>query len=180
MFPVDRSLGFGNGGELGVSDTQLLAQLVRLLSANPNYYPWSLIPPDGKAFDVVNTIGTPTVAAGETEVTRLRCPDGYDGIVQGLSNNVFGPSFDPGLPSLIWRIRNGVSINASQFVDGYNRIIVEFGSTNFTRDTAGIFVSSGQTLLYTIENEDAGYPVSPATQITCAFRGFFWPAQRGK
>ena len=182
----DYSLQFGPGSGQIPTSTQLIELLIRTLSANPSYYPWSIIPPDGKAFDQVNTIGMPASGGGigfspgvETVVTELVCPIGYDGLVIGISSNVFGPSFDPALPSLTWRIRNGASLTNSLFVDGYSNITVEFGETKFPRPTAGIFVSSGQTLLYTITNNDATYPVSPVTQTTCCFRGLFWPTQRG-
>lgn len=177
----DYSLGFGSD----LSD--LLSRLVQLVSANPQYYPWQTIPPDGKSFDQVGVIGTPASGSGipgvpgvETVVVSLLCPLGYDGIVLGISNNFIGASFNPGLPSLTWRIRNGVAITNSQFVDGYNNIVVEYGTTNQPRDTSGIFVSSGQTLLYTVTNNDPGIPIAPVSQVACCFRGFFWPSQRGR
>lgn len=182
---VDRSLQFGTPQPNYTQ--QLLEGIYRLLSANPAYYPWQVIPPDGKAFDYTGTIDLPVSGGGfgfspgpETVVLTMQCPLGYDGIVLGISNNVFGPSFNPALPSLTWRIRNGVSIANSQFVDGYNEIDVEFGEVKFPRPTSGIFLSTGQTLLYTITNNDASYPTGPATQTTCCFRGFSWPSQRGR
>ncbi len=156
----------------------MLQRLVQLLSASPVYYPWQTIPPDGKAFDAQTVIGTPTVAAGETVVLSLTCKRGYDGIVLRIANNFVGASINIGLPSLIWRIRNGVSINNSKFVDNYSEITTELGTTNFARDISGIFITSGQTLLYTVTNNDAGLPVSPASQVSCCFAGFFWPQQR--
>lgn len=182
---ADRSLGFGSGSnDSPIADT-LLKQLVDILSASPIYYPWQIIPPDGKSFDAVNTITLPAAGIGiapapgiETVVTTLVCPLGYNGIVLRISNNFEGPSFNPGLPSLIWRIRNGSSIASSKFVDNYSKIVVEYGTTNAPRDISGIFVSSAQTLLYTVTNQDPAIPIAPATQTTCCFAGFFWPQQR--
>lgn len=161
-----------------------LDQLVKLLSASPTYYPWAIIPPDGKSFDFVNTIALPVSGGGvapspglETVVLTLKCPLGYDGIVYRISNNYLGPSFDPGVPSLIWRIRNGSNIANSKFIDNYDRIVVEYGTTNQPREISGIFVSSGQTLLYTVTNQDPGLPAGNS-QIVCCFAGHFWPQQR--
>jgi hypothetical protein len=171
--------------DIDISSTSL-QQLVRLLSASPTYYPWSIIPPDGKGFDFVNTIALPVSAGGappspgpETIVTSMMCPYGYDGIIYRISNNYLGAGFNPGLPSLIWRIRNGPSLTNSKFVDNYNQIVVEYGTTNQPRDISGIFVSSGQYYLYTVTNQDPALPAG-TSQVTCCFAGFFWPQQREK
>ena len=158
----------------------ILRAIYEVIFQNPDYYPWrkDCIPPDGKSFDQAQVIGTPTLAAGETIVTQITCPNGYSGIVSGISNNFLGASFNPGLPSLIWRIRNGASIVNSLFVDNYSAITVEFGTTNQPRPIDGIFLSSGQTLLYTVTNNDPGLPVGPGTQIECCFSGRFWPEKR--
>ena len=173
----------GNGQqECGVCDLyHMLQRIEALISANPDYYPWrnGTIPPDGKAFDQAQTINMPTQAAGEQIVTRFTVNPGYDGIVLGISNNVInGNKFNPAAPDLIWRIRNGVAITNSLFVDGYSFITTEFGTTNQPRNTFGIFISSGQTLLYTITNNSPTYP-SDGVQTTCCFQGFQWPSQRG-
>jgi len=184
----DKSLQFGSGVPSAPTPADLLEMLIRIISANPTYYPWlrGAIPPDGKSFDLTSTINMPGSGGGagyspgpETLVLQLVCPAGYDGLVTAISNNVFGPSFNPALPSLTWRIRNGASLTNSLFVDNYNNITVEFGSTQQPREIAGIFVSSGQSLLYTTTNNDATYPVGPVTQTTCCFHGLFWPSQRG-
>lgn len=163
-----------------------LSKLVQLLSASPVYYPWQIIPPDGKAFDYVATIALPVSGGGvapnpgvETVVVSFMCPLGYDGIIKRISNNYLGPSFDPGVPSLIWRIRSGSSIANSKFVDNYSNIVVEYGTTNFPRETDGIFVTSGQTMLYTVTNQDPGLPAGNS-QVTCCFAGLFWPQQRDR
>lgn len=164
--------------------TSALNRLVALLSESPTYYPWQIIPPDGKSFDFVNTIPLPVSGGGaapdpglETLVTTLKCPLGYDGIVYRISNNYLGPGFNPGIPSIIWRIRNGSNIPNSKFVDNYQEIVVEYGTTNQPREISGIFVSSGQTLLYTVTNQDVALPAG-SSQVTCCFAGFFWPQQR--
>jgi hypothetical protein len=178
----DYSLQFGPGQPAAPAcdPCDLLTAIFQLLSANPDYRPWrtNSIPPDAKSFDRAITIGMPTQGAGETVVTRFTCNPGYDGIVLGISNNVFGPAFNPVTPDIIWRIRNGVSISNSLFIDGYDYITTQFGTTNYPRETSGIFVSSGQTLLYTVTNNSPTYPAGNAVQVTCCFRGFQWPSQR--
>ena len=160
--------------------TKLTAEemLVQLVSALPTFYPWSIIPPDGKSFDPAATIELPAVGV-ETVVVKYTCPLGYSGLVKGISNNYLGPAFNPGLPSLIWRIRNGSAIASSRFVENYSQIVVEFGQTNFPRPIAGIHISSGQTLLYTVTNNDPALPVGNS-QVTCCFSGLIWPQQRDK
>ncbi len=106
-------------------------------------------------------------------------PKGYNGFIRRISNNYLGPSFNPGLPSLIGRIRNGPSIANSKFIDEYSRIVVEYGTTNQPREIDGIFISSGQTFLYTVTNQDAALPVGNS-QVTCCFAGSRWPEQRDK
>jgi hypothetical protein len=164
-----------------------LHKLVALLSSNPSYYPWQVIPPGGKAFDQAGTIQTPAAGGGvapspgtETVVVSLTCPIGYDGIVKRIGNTFLGASFNPGLPSLVWRIRSGSSLldPNCRFIDNYNAIVVEYGSTQFLRETDGIFLSSGQTLLYTVTNFDPALPAGAASQVSCAFSGYFWPQQR--
>lgn len=155
-----------------------MSQALGIIAANPQYYPWSLIPPDGKSFDPVMVIGTPTVGAGETIVARYTMPLGYDGIVIRINNNFLGASFNPGLPSLTWRIRNGTSITQSRFIEDYSNIVVEFGTTQIPRPISGIFLTSGQTLLYTVQNNDGTLPVAPSSQVCCGFSGFRWPQQR--
>lgn len=162
-----------------------IGRLVKLLSFSPQFYPWAVIPPNGKSFDPVGVIGMPASGGGagyspgvETAVLTLVCPKGYNGIVYRISNNFLGPNFNPQLPSITWRIRNGASISNSKFVDNYQSIVVEFGTTNQPRPISGIFISSGQTLIYTVTNNDATLPISPDSQVVCCFSGFFWPQQR--
>jgi len=162
-----------------------IGALIKLLSANPSYYPWQVIPPDGKSFDYIGVIETPASGGGvgpdpgiETIVVQFTCPLGYSGIIKRISCNFLGASFNPGLPSLTWRIRNGVSITSGKFVDNYSNINVELGTTQFAREIDGIFVSSGQTYLFTVTNNDPGLPAGPSSQVCCAFGGFFWPSQR--
>lgn len=169
----DNSLGFGVP-----SDLPALIQIARLMAASGEYKPWLNMPVDGKAFDKLEVIDTPDYGDPETIVTRLTCPTGYNGIVKRISNNFLGGSFNPGLPSLIWRIRNGVAISSSSFVDNYSRIVIEFGTTNYPRESDGIFLVSDQTLLYTVENNDPVLPAGGTSQVACCFAGFFWPAQR--
>lgn len=170
--------------DLDISMLELL-QLGRLVATLPNRYPWSIIPPDGVGFDPMVVIPTPAPGAGpgfspgvETVVNTLQVPDGYDGIITHISNNFLGASFNPGLPSLTWRIRVGASIAQSRFVRDYDNIIVEFGETKFPREIAGIFLSSGQTFLYTVTNNDPAIAPGPGTQVACCFSGFYWPQQR--
>lgn len=166
-------------------DAQLLACILQKLNESSQYFPWSIIQPSGKAFDILKVIQTPVSGVGigyqpgvETVVTTLDCPLGYDGIVLRVSNNFIGASINPGLPSMTWRIRNGISIAQSKFVEGYSHIITEFGTTEYPRETSGIHVTSGQRLIYTVTNNDSTLPTGPASQVACCFAGHFWPAQR--
>lgn len=152
--------------------------LVKLVSALPTFYPWSIIPPDGKSIVPAQAIALPALGV-ETLVLAYTCPRGYSGLITGISNNYLGPSFNPALPSLIWRIRNGTSIISSRLIDNFNQITVEFGTTNFPMPIAGIHINSGQTFLYTVTNNDPALP-TPNSQVVCRFNGLIWPQQRDK
>ena len=63
----DYSLQFGPAAPASMSE-DLITALYHLIQAGPSYYPWreDTMPPDAKALDEVNVIGTPTVAAEKT------------------------------------------------------------------------------------------------------------------
>jgi hypothetical protein len=162
--------------------------LVKLVGALPTFYPWSIIPPDGKGFDPVQAIELPASGGGagyspgnETVVVSYTCPKGYSGLVKGIQNNYLGPGFNAALPSLTWRIRLGpnITVSASRFVENYANITVEFGQTNFPRPISGIHIHSGQTLIYTVTNNDTALPAETSV-VVCGFSGLIWPEQRDK
>lgn len=142
-------------------------------SKDSSYYPWEVIPPQGKAFDATSTppIVTPTVAAGETTVLVLQCPLGWDGIVKRLSNNYIGGTDPDTTGSLTWRVYLD-----RQLVPNYGNIQVQFGTPAFPRDTDGIFFSSGQTLKWTVTNIDPALPTA-GSFCSCCLAGFWWPRQ---
>ncbi len=151
--------------------TQQMSELASLLASDSTYYSWLVIPPQGKAFDANSDppIVTPTVVAGETEVLRLKVPQGWDGIIKRISNTYIGGTNPDTTQSLIWRIYLD-----TQLVPNYGRITTQFGSTQFPRDTDGIFIGSGQTVRWTVTNVDAGLPTA-GTYCSCCLAGFWWP-----
>jgi hypothetical protein len=153
---------------------QLMNDLINEIGTDSTYYPWLVIPPQGKAFDANSTppIVTPTVAAGETEVLRLVVPQGWDGIIKRLSNTYIGGTNPDTTQSLTWRIYLD-----QQLVPNYGNIKTQFGSTQFPRETDGIFISSGQTVRWTVTNTDVALP-TPGTYCSCCLAGFWWPRQQ--
>lgn len=149
-------------------------ELVRLLSQNPTYYPWIDSPPDAQSFDETNVIPVPTAIGIETDVLVLLVPAGWDGAILGISNVYLGPveSLNYAIPSLVWRIR----VDQRQ-INGYNKITTQFGTTEFPRPISPILVNSGQTLRYTVTNNDGALP-AVGNFIYCQFGGRFWPHRK--
>ncbi len=148
-----------------------LTQLMELIANSSEYYPWEVLPPQGRAFDANSKppIVTPTVAAGETEVLRFIVPLGFDGIIKRLSNTYIGGTNPDTTQSLTWRIYLD-----SQLVPNYSAITTQFGSTQWPRETDGIFIGSGQIVRWTVTNTDAALPTA-GTFCTCCLAGFVWP-----
>jgi len=150
-----------------------MRELVRLLSQNPSYFPWIDSPADAQSFDETNVIPVPAVGI-ETDVLVLPVPTGWDGALFSISNSYLGPtqSINYAIPSIVWRIR----IDKRQ-VNGYNRIITDFGNTEFTRPISPILVNSGQKIRYTVTINDGALPAD-GNFIYCQLGGRFWPHRK--
>jgi hypothetical protein len=166
-----------------VTDTEKLAHaihqmaagvgsLASAIQAQSTSYPWSLIQPQGVAFDPTAVIVTPTVADGEQDVLSLTIPLGFDAIVNGIANTYIGGVNPDSTQSLIWRIRID-----KRYVPNYSTITTQLGTTAVARPIAGIFVGSGQTITYSVKNVDPALP-TPGTYIFCSFSGHWWPRQQ--
>lgn len=147
--------------------------MVQLLRRDPTYFPWIDFPSDGQSFDLTGVIAVPAVGV-ETEVLVVPLEKGWDGAVLDISNVYLGPvgSIDYAIPSIVWRIYID-----RRPVNGYNRIITPFGTTEFPRSISPILVNTGQTLRYTVTILDAALP-GVGNFIYCQFGGRTWPHRK--
>lgn len=139
-------------------------------------YPWVHMPPGGEAFDPDAFITTPAANSTETLVLQFQVPQGYDGVITGVTNLFTGPGFVEGSGNLIWRIRIGLPNLQGRPVRNYSSIDRTLGTFEFPRDVAGgIIIGSNQYIEYTVTHL-LGSPIIPAgTRIMCNLIGYYWP-----
>lgn len=138
---------------------------------SPVTNPWTAMPDGGFPFSFGQAINTPAIAAGFTDIINVVVPNGYDGIINNISNNYNGQGFVNGSGQLIWRILvNG------QAVRNYDNILVQLGpnGTNITQ----IRVYSGNIIQFQVSNISLAGGV---TQCYSFMGGWFYPnKQQGR
>lgn len=110
--------------------------------------------------------GPPGPAAAGVVLT-MNVPQGYDGVINAISNNYVAGGFVSGSGDLIWRI-----LADGRAIRNFNNIIVEFGTLQIPRVVDGIRVFSGQAITYTI-NHPANAALGGNT--VCTLKGYFYP-----
>lgn len=141
--------------------------------ANPivsSHRPWIDEPPGSIPFDeqgVVNLTGVP--APGVTQpVVIFTVPQGYDGVINHISNNATDPAFVDGSGDLIWNILiNGRPIR------NFGNILVQKGTLAQGRIVSPIRLFSGDVVSYTVQ-----FAAGALTgQVVCSLAGYFYPSR---
>lgn len=150
-----------------------LAQELRGLDPtvqNGNSVPAWIQPPEGHLpflpHGVVAVPGPPGPAAIAVVLT-FNVPQGYDGVITGISNNYVAGGFVSGSGDLIWMIQAD-----GRAIRNFNNILVEFGTLQMPREVDGIRIFSGQTIDYVIS-----HPANAALggNTVCTMKGYFYP-----
>jgi hypothetical protein len=126
--------------------------------------PWLQEPPGAVSFDEQNGVA---VAAGQLNVTVLEMtvPQGFDGVINYLSNNAAG--FTDFSGDLVWQIL----IN-NKPVRNFQNIRAQKGTVQQGRAVSPIRIFSGDVIDYTVSSPNAF-----AGTVICSLNGYFYPSK---
>lgn len=134
-----------------------------------NDAPWVDPPPGFVSFDPQSSIVLPAAAAAETVVLTMDVPQGYDGVIKYISNNLTGGGFVQGSGDIVWRIRED-----GRPIRNFGNITSEKGSIARPRQVEGIRIYSAQRITYTVEHV-ANAALTGRT--VCSLNGYFYPSR---
>lgn len=136
---------------------------------------WLDEPPGSVPFDEQATLALPVPGTGAgglaspiTPVLTFNVPQGFDGVIKWISNNIIGNTapFVPG--SLVWSIL----IN-NRPVRNFQNITVEKGTVFQGRQVSPIRLFSGDIVSYTVTQPAIGPTGSTVTSAT----GYYFPSK---
>jgi len=144
---------------------------------NPGYQgfayspPWIYPPANFESRDLVGTLATPALGAGNQVVLAYTVPFGFDGVLRRLSHNYTGGNLTDGSGGIVWQL-----LIDGRAVAGYDHMIVQFGSTANPRPIDGIRIYQNQLVQYMV-NVVGGGGFIPAggSFISCSFSGWIYP-----
>lgn len=129
---------------------------------------WLDEPPGSVPFDEQNTIPIPSVPNVDVPVLIMTVPQGYDGVIKWISNNVNHavPAFDAG--QLIWKI----------FINGrparnFGDIRQEKGTISQGREISPLRIFSGNQVIYMVNSNGT----ITAGETICSLTGYFYPSK---
>lgn len=132
--------------------------------------PWIDEPSGSVSFDEqggVTLSALPDV--GAQIVLTFIVPNGFDGVIKNLSNNVNFGGFVQFSGDLVWRLKqNGRPIK------NYSNILAEKGSTQAPRIVSPIRIYSGDIITWEVEH--VSNPLL-AGQIICSLGGYTYPSK---
>lgn len=131
--------------------------------------PWLDEPSGSVPIDEQNGLALPAVGAGDSVVLTFVCPDGFDGVIKKISNNVNFGGFVQFSGDIIWRI-----LDNNRAIRGFNAIQNEKGTTATPRDISPIRIYSGHTYTYVVNHAANG---ALAGQTICSFGGYIYPSR---
>lgn len=131
--------------------------------------PWIDEPSGSVSFDEQGGITLGVVGTGPQVVLTFIVPNGFDGVIKNLSNNVNFGGFVQFSGDLIWRLKqNGRPIK------NYSNILAEKGTTQAPRIVSPIRIYSGDIITWEIEH--VANPLL-AGQIICSLGGYTYPSK---
>ncbi len=130
--------------------------------------PWLQEPEGHLPFDEADVANVGAVAAVAVNVLQFTVPQGYDGVVERISNNFTAGGFVSGSGDLLWRI-----LADDRPLKNYSRILVEFGTLQIPRPVNKIRIYAGQIITYTVS-----HPANAALTgggSVCTLSGYYYP-----
>ena len=133
--------------------------------------PWVHPPPDFLAFDPVKAIATPALSAVDSVVLSFPVPQGWDGVIRGLSHNYSGGNLQQASGAIVWRVLiDGVAAR------NYDAMVAEFGSPQVPRPIWGIRIYGNQLVQYVVNLPLAtGFIADAPSNIICGMQGWIYP-----
>jgi hypothetical protein len=130
--------------------------------------PWISEPMGSIPFDEQGAYNfTGTATAGNVPVVTMLVPNGFDGVIKWISNNlVGGSSFQPG--NVVWQIQ----INGRP-VRNFGNMIQEKGTIAQGRQVSPIRIFSTDVVTYTVREAVNGLTGS----TVCSLAGYFFPSK---
>lgn len=129
--------------------------------------PWLSEPPGSIPFDEQDAIPV-SPGALDAPVLTMRVPQGYDGVINWIANNIqdSNPFFMDFSGALIWKILiNGKPIR------NFGNIMAQKGTVAQGREESPIRIFSGDVIQYTISSTNvSGIAV-------CSLTGYFYPSK---
>lgn len=142
-------------------------------AANPvvaSQRPWIQEPTGSIPFDEQGVVAAPGAPQPGVSipVVSFQCPQGYDGVINWISNNVTDPAYIDGSGDLIWAIL----INGRP-VRNFGMITVQKGTLAQGREISPIRLFSGDIVSYTVQ-----FAAGAVTgQVICSLSGYFYPSR---
>lgn len=131
--------------------------------------PWIDEPSGAVPFDAQAGINLPAVGAGDVVVLTMMVPQGYDGVIKWISNNVNFGGFVQFSGDIVWRIEAD-----QKPIRNFENILAEKGTIDIPRPVSPIRIYSGQTITYVVNHEAN---VALNGQVVCSLSGYFYPSR---
>lgn len=136
---------------------------------------WLFRPPDGQSFDFAASVGIPAIGAAAVIVVSFTVPNGYNGIINRIANQIVGGAFTDGSGALVWQIATNMNNPGSPIIaPNYNAIISSLGATQLPSEISGIPIRQAQLVALLVKNVSV---VAAGQIITGRLGGFFYPVQ---
>ena len=131
---------------------------------------WLDEPPGSIPFDQQGTLPLPLATPGvDVVVTSITVPQGFDGVIKWISNNIASSNMPFVSGDLIWKIQiNGRSVR------NFAEIIQEKGTIYQGRQISPIRIFSGNIVTYTVRQAVGS---TLAGETVCSLSGYFYPSR---
>ena len=147
---------------------QRMERTARLISA-----PWILEPPDSESFHKAAGITIPAVTVGVfSEVVRIVCPPGRNGVIREIANEYDGPGFVNFGGTIIWQLLRNPGSGITTAERNYEHITASLGAVNNPAKISAIRVFENDVFVLAVTNVS----IVPAGQIIGGLLGgWFYP-----
>ena len=141
------------------------------LAASAGLAPWVQPPTGHVTFDEQGVAAVPLIVAAPVVVLTFTVPQGYDGVIERISNNYIAGGFVSGSGDLIWRI-----LTDNRPLKNFAVITAELGTLQVPRPVSQIRLYSGQVVQYVVDHI-ANAALGGNT--ICTLAGYYYP-RRGE
>jgi len=158
----------------GLRQGGLLEAVCCLASYSGQDPPWVIMPPGGRVFKKVGSVGVMTTTpATETAVVSFQVPPGHNGVIVSHFNLVQAVSqLQEASGDLTWRIKQN-----RRYIPDYGNITTTLGSLQAPNMLyrGGFKLLPQQTITYTVTLSLAAQANLGAGNIICGLMGWFYP-----